>query len=205
MDDLAHSLKTPLAVVRTEVDAGQPDRVTLQAQVSRMQSVIDYQLKRAAAMGPRSVAARPVALAPVLTELKASLQKIHRDKPVHCDLQVPEGSSYPAEQGDLYEILGNLLDNAWKWCRNRIVVTVQDNAHLTITVSDDGPGIPDDQTEAVLDRGMRADQRGDVPGQGIGLAVVREIVGLYGGTVRIGRAALGGAEITIQLPQGTGP
>jgi signal transduction histidine kinase len=79
------------------------------------------------------------------------------------------------------------------------------NAHLTITVSDDGPGIPDDQTEAVLDRGTRADERGDVPGQGIGLAVVREIVGLYGGTVRIGRAALGGAEITVQLPKGTGP
>ena len=205
LDDLAHSLKTPLAVVRAEVDAGQPDRVTLQAQVNRMQSVIDYQLKRAAAMGPRSLAPRPVALAPVLTELKASLLKIHRDKPVDCDLQVPQRSSYPAEQGDLYEILGNLLDNAWKWCRSRIVVTVQINAHLTITVSDDGPGIPDDQTEAVFDRGIRADQRGDVPGQGIGLAVVREIVGLYGGTVRIGRAALGGAEITVQLPKGTGP
>jgi two-component system sensor histidine kinase PhoQ len=205
MDDLAHSLKTPLAVVRTEVDAGHPDRVTLQAQVNRMQSVIDYQLKRAAAMGPRSLATRPVGLAPVLTELKASLLKIHRDKPVDCDLQVPEGLSYPAEQGDLYEILGNLLDNAWKWCQSRIVVTVQMNAHLTITVSDDGPGIPDDQTEAVLDRGIRADERGDVPGQGIGLAVVREIVGLYGGTVRVGRAALGGAEITVQLPKGTGP
>jgi two-component system sensor histidine kinase PhoQ len=205
MDDLAHSLKTPLAVVRTEVEAGQPDRATLQAQVDRMQSVIDYQLKRAAAMGPRSLASRPVALAPILTELKASLRKIHRDKSVDCDLQVQEGSSYPAEQGDLYEILGNLLDNAWKWCQSRIVVTVQAGEGLSVLVADDGPGIPEDQTEAVLDRGIRADQRGDVPGQGIGLAVVREIVGLYGGTVRIGRSALGGAEITVHLPKGTGP
>jgi two-component system sensor histidine kinase PhoQ len=205
MDDLAHSLKTPLAVVRTEVEAGQPDRATLQAQVDRMQSVIDYQLKRAAAMGPRSLASRPVALAPILTELKASLRKIHRDKSVDCDLQVQEGSSYPAEQGDLYEILGNLLDNAWKWCQSRIVVTVQAGEGLSVLVADDGPGIPEDQTEAVLDRGIRADQRGDVPGQGIGLAVVREIVGLYGGTVRIGRSSLGGAEITVHLPKGTGP
>lgn len=205
MDDLAHSLKTPLAVVRNEVEAVLPDRATLQAQVDRMQSVIDYQLKRAAAMGPRSLAARPVALAPILAELKASLRKIHRDKPVNCSLQVPDGSSYPAEQGDLYEILGNLLDNAWKWCRSEIVVTVQTGAGLEVVVADDGPGIPDDQTETVLDRGRRADQRGDVPGQGIGLAVVREIVGLYGGSVRIGRSPLGGAEIVVHLPKGTGP
>ncbi len=205
MDDLAHSLKTPLAVVRNEVEAVLPDRATLQAQVDRMQSVIDYQLKRAAAMGPRSLAARPVALAPILGELKASLRKIHRDKPVNCSLQVPDGSSYPAEQGDLYEILGNLLDNAWKWCRSEIVVTVQTGAGLEVVVADDGPGIPDDQTETVLDRGRRADQRGDVPGQGIGLAVVREIVGLYGGSVRIGRSPLGGAEIVVHLPKGTGP
>lgn len=205
MDDLAHSLKTPLAVVRNEVEASQPDRVSLQAQVDRMQSVIDYQLKRAAAMGPRSLAARPVALAPILVELAASLRKIHRDKVVACDLEVPDGASYPAEQGDLYEILGNLLDNAWKWCRSRILVTVQTRDGLSIVVGDDGPGIPDDQTAAVLNRGIRADQRGDVPGQGIGLAVVREIVGLYGGELRIGRASLGGAEITIQLPKGTGP
>ncbi len=205
MDDLAHSLKTPLAVVRTEVEAGHPERATLQAQVSRMQSVIDYQLKRAAAMGPRSLAARPVPLLPVLTELAASLRKIHRDRSVACELKVPEGCSYPAEQGDLYEILGNLMDNAWKWCRSRIVVTVQSGDGLSVVVADDGPGIPDGQTEAVLARGIRADQRGDVPGQGIGLAVVREIVGLYGGNLRIGRAALGGAEITIHLPKGTGP
>ena len=118
---------------------------------------------------------------------------------------MPDDCSYPAEQGDLYEILGNLLDNAWKWCRSRIVVTVQAGDGLSVVVADDGPGIPESQTEAVLDRGIRADQRGDVPGQGIGLAVVREIVGLYGGSLRIARAALGGAEITVHLPKGTGP
>lgn len=201
MDDLAHSLKTPLAVLRTELDGGGPDAPLLTAQVDRMQGVIDYQLKRAAASGPRSLAARPVLLGPVLAELEASLRKIHRDKRVICQLEIPIGASYPAEQGDLYEILGNLLDNAWKWCASRILVTVEMGEQLVLVILDDGPGILPGQTEAVLNRGMRADQRGDVPGQGIGLAVVVEIVALYGGTLRIGASALGGASVTVLLPR----
>ncbi len=202
MDDLAHSLKTPLAVLRTELGNSQPDAATLRGQLDRMQSVVDYQLRRAAASGPRSLAARPVALAPPLSEIVASLRKIHHGKTVDCELQIPDGASYPAEQGDLYEIFGNLLDNAWKWCNGRIVVTVvMDGADtLTISVADDGPGIPDDQTGSVLGRGVRADQRGDVPGQGIGLAVVREIVALYRGSVAISRSTLGGAELLVRLP-----
>lgn len=200
MDDLAHSLKTPLAVLRTEISASTPDRALIKGQVDRMQGVIDYQLKRAAAMGPRSVAAKAIAVLPVLQELVASLRKIHRDREVECTLEVPAEASYPAELGDLYEILGNLLDNAWKWCRSRIVVTVQVGDGLLLRVEDDGPGIPDDQREAVLRRGIRADERGDVPGQGIGLAVVREIVGLYHGELHIDRAAAGGASITVRLP-----
>lgn len=202
MDDLAHSLKTPLAVVRTELGGSQPDAATLRAQLDRMQSVVDYQLRRAAASGPRSLAARPVALAPLLGEIVASLGKIHRDKAVSCELEIPDGTSYPAEQGDLYEIFGNLLDNAWKWCAARIVVTVivGDDNMLTISVADDGPGIPDDQAGSVLGRGIRVDQRGDVPGQGIGLAVVGEIVGLYRGSMSIHRSTLGGAELQLRLP-----
>lgn len=203
MDDLAHSLKTPLAVLRTEISASTPDRALITGQVDRMQGVIDYQLKRAAVMGPRSVAAQPVAVLPVLQELVTSLRKIHRDRAVDCTLNVSGDAGYPAELGDLYEILGNLLDNAWKWCRSRIVVTVEAGEAgdgLLVRVEDDGPGIPDDQREAVLHRGIRADQRGDVPGQGIGLAVVREIVGLYHGELHIDRAAAGGASITVRLP-----
>ena len=202
MDDLAHSLKTPLAVVRTELAGRQPDANTLRAQIDRMQGVVDYQLRRAAASGPRSLAARAVLLAPLLDEIVSSLRKIHRDKAVDCELQVPDGVSYPAESGDLYEIFGNLLDNAWKWCAGRIVVTVGMGGSdaLLITVADDGPGIPDDQASSVLGRGIRADQRGDVPGQGIGLAVVREIVGLYHGSVEIRRSGLGGAEVQLRLP-----
>lgn len=202
MDDLAHSLKTPLAVLRTELGGAGPDTTVLGSQVDRMQAVIDYQLRRAAATGPRSLAARPVLLAPVCRDIVAGLRKIHRDKAVSCELEVPEDAGYAAEQGDLYEVLGNLLDNAWKFCRQRVIVSVAAPAEggLAIVVGDDGPGVPDDQAEAVFARGNRAGQRGDVPGQGIGLAVVQEICGLYGGTVRVGRSPLGGAEVAVRLP-----
>lgn len=207
MDDLAHSLKTPLAVLRTELAAGRPDAQVLRNQVARMQGVVDYQLRRAAASGPRSLAAPPVALAPIVAEVAASLARIHRDKAVDCRLEVPPELACPAEAGDLYEVVGNLVDNAFKWCRGVVSVTAarvpaaSGGGHeLLLAVADDGPGIPAEAVAAVRARGARADARGDVPGQGIGLAVVDEIVGLYGGTLAIGRGALGGAAIEVRLP-----
>jgi two-component system sensor histidine kinase PhoQ len=208
MDDLAHSLKTPLAVFRSELEKRDPDDSTLRDQVGRMQGVIDYQLRRAAATGPRTLAARPVLIVPICKEIAGSLRKIHREKEVHCDIRVPAGTSFPAEQGDLYEVIGNLMDNAWKWCNGRIVIdgSVEQGAKksdlpaLILTFSDDGPGISDTEAEKVLDRGARAEPRGDVPGQGIGLAVVAEIIDLYRGEVSIRRSTMGGAEFSIRLP-----
>jgi two-component system sensor histidine kinase PhoQ len=201
MDDLAHSLKTPIAVLRSELGAQHPDSATLRTQVERMQGVIDYQLRRAAATGPRSLAARAVLVAPVISEVAGSLRKIHRDRQVECTIRVADGMQCRVEQGDLYEIVGNLLDNAWKWCSGRVEVSAtRDGGGFVLQVTDDGPGIPDTDADAVLGRGIRANQRGDVPGQGIGLAVVREIVELYGGRVAIRRGALGGAEVSVSLP-----
>ncbi|MFQ5635018.1 MAG: ATP-binding protein [Gammaproteobacteria bacterium] len=213
MDDLAHSLKTPLAVFRTELDAREPEPGVLRAQVARMQGVVDYQLRRAAATGPRTLAPKPVRLAPICREIASSLRKIHTEKDVRFDMTVPDGATYPAEQGDLYELIGNLLDNAWKWCRGRVGIEIavareNDGRELLVTVTDDGPGIPPDEADEVLNRGHRvgsgADgRRGDVPGQGIGLAVVAEIVALYGGAVQIGRTGVDvgtGARVTLQLP-----
>jgi two-component system sensor histidine kinase PhoQ len=208
MDDLAHSLKTPLAVLRSELEKTEPDDSTLRDQVGRMRGVIDYQLRRAAATGPRTLAARPVLIIPVCNEIAGSLRKIHRDKEVHCDIRIPNGTSYPAEQGDLYEVIGNLMDNAWKWCDGQIVIDGSvlkgqkkaDGAIQILTFSDNGPGISDAEATKVLDRGARAEPRGDVPGQGIGLAVVTEIIELYGGTLNVGRSELGGAEFELRLP-----
>jgi two-component system sensor histidine kinase PhoQ len=94
------------------------------------------------------------------------------------------------------------MDNAWKWCAGRVRISAErEGGHWVLRVADDGPGIPPDQTAAVLGRGIRADQRGDVPGQGIGLAVVREIVELYGGSISLDRSGLlGGLEVTVRLP-----
>jgi two-component system sensor histidine kinase PhoQ len=207
MDDLAHSLKTPLAVARAELEGGNPDAGVLGEQVARMQGVVDYQLRRAAASGPRSLAAKPVPLRPIAAEVAASLRKIHRDKPVEFSLGIDEDLRYAAEAGDLYEVIGNLLDNAWKWCRGRVRATAAtgepDGAGrrwLTLVVGDDGPGVPPAEAATVLGRGHRADARGDVPGQGIGLAVVSEIVGLYGGSIVIGTDGLGGAAVEVRLP-----
>jgi two-component system sensor histidine kinase PhoQ len=207
MDDLAHSLKTPLAVARAELEGGSHDTAVLREQVARMQGVVDYQLRRAAASGPRSLAAKPVPLRPIAAEVAASLGKIHRDKPVDFSLGIADDLRYPAEAGDLYEVIGNLLDNAWKWCRGRVrataVIGAPDDAGRTwlkVVVGDDGPGVPAAEAATVLARGHRADARGDVPGQGIGLAVVSEIVGLYGGSIVIGRDELGGAAVEVRLP-----
>jgi len=140
-------------------------------------------------------------------EIMASLRKIYRDKDVEVELRIPGGLSCAIDRGDLYELLGNLMDNAWKWCRSRIVVSATlesgtDAGRLLLTVDDDGPGISSDQAAGVFRRGARGDQRGEVEGQGIGLAVVEEIVTLYRGSVSIGRSALGGASLEVRLPAG---
>ena len=209
MDDLAHSLKTPIAVLRSELEAVEPETGVLRDQVVRMQGVVDYQLRRAAATGPRTLAPTAVKLMPIGREIASSLRKIHAEKKVEFDLRIPEGAAYPAEQGDLYELFGNLLDNAWKYCRSRVSLDVafgesDEGRQLVVNVSDDGQGIPADEISKVLNRGHRAgdiNERGDVPGQGIGLAVVAEIVELYGGDLSIssiGEAA--GTSIEVRLP-----
>ncbi len=206
MDDLAHSLKTPLAVLRTELSGTDPDLETLHDQVVRMQGVVDYQLRRAAATGPRSLAPEPVRLGPVVRDIASSLRKIHQDKDVQFELEDADSLSYAAEQGDLYELFGNLMDNAWKWCSTAVTVSIvvdEDRsgvAVIILTVADDGPGIPDDAVDEVLSRGARGDQRGDVPGQGIGLAVVAELAELYGGVISIAPSAIGGVGVSIELP-----
>lgn len=215
MDDLAHSLKTPLAVLRTELDSREPQTDVLHEQVARMQGVVDYQLRRAAATGPRTLARKLVKLTPICREVASSLRKIHTEKTVQFEMSAPDGLDYPAEQGDLYELIGNLLDNAWKWCDGRVAIDLRNETsdtsrELVLVVTDDGPGIPDGEVDEVLGRGHRAsigrdDRRGDVPGHGIGLAVVAEIVGLYGGTLQIARGdgdgdGDGGARVEVRLP-----
>jgi two-component system sensor histidine kinase PhoQ len=137
----------------------------------------------------------------------ATLDKVYASKNIQCRLDVDDAAAFRGDEGDLLEILGNLLDNAYKWSRSRVVVGAASRSSealgasgLTVWVEDDGPGVPDDRREAVLQRGVRADQK--ISGHGIGLAVVQDIVRAYGGSLEVtNNSELGGARITLFFPE----
>ncbi len=197
--DLAHSLKTPLAVLRgiKESEVGERSQL-IDEQVSRMDNIVHYQLQRAATAG-RSALAAPIAITPVIERLVTTLQKVHRDKGVAVHTELAEGAQFRGDEGDLMELLGNLLDNAFKWCHSAIwlQVTVQGRT-LQLVLEDDGPGIDDASADQVLSRGVRLDEA--TPGHGIGLPMVRDIVAAYEGRLAIDRSGHGGARFTITLP-----
>jgi len=207
LGDLAHSLKTPLAIMRGALSNQSRGAlsetsslaVTVAEESEKMQRIVDYQLQRAATMGPSSPLAATLEIRPVAERIIASLDKVYRDKAIRAEMHVDKAPGFRGDQGDLLELLGNLLDNAYKWSKSRVKLSVgTDAGRLTLLVEDDGPGIPPADIERILQRGARADQ--STPGQGIGLAVVASIVQAYGGEITIGNSALGGAAITIRLP-----
>jgi two-component system sensor histidine kinase PhoQ len=202
LGDLAHSLKTPLAVLQGAADGNDADDLlrAVREQVPRMNEIVQYQLQRAAVAGKTDVA-RAIAVGPAVQKLIAALEKVYRDKGVTFSAELPAGARFFGDEGDLLEVLGNLLENACKYCRSRIRITASDltgddRPRLTIVIEDDGNGIPETEREQVLRRGERRDQQ--LPGQGIGLSVVDEIVRLYQGTLAIDASDLGGARITVR-------
>ena len=204
LGDLAHSLKTPLAVLRG-AKGGTSEQLerALDEQVARMDNIVQYQLQRAATAGHSSLAP-PIVVAPVVERVLASLAKVYRDKGVEVSTELPEGAALRASEGDLLELLGNLLDNAYKYaCRQVAVSLTCTGGQLILTVIDDGPGIPDARVEEVLSRGIRIDQA--QPGHGIGLAMVRDIVEAYEGRLAIGHSHLGGASVEVLLPAAVVP
>ena len=193
--DLAHSLKTPLALLKGV--AGDPQLLsqTLPEQLERMNHIVAYQLQRASTAGAARFAVA-LAVNPVLDKTAASLRKVYAEKGLQLDI-VADEVLWKIDEGDLYELLGNLLDNACKWCRQRVRVTLASDADaLHLEVADDGPGVADPQ--AILRRGVRADEQ--VPGHGIGLAMIADIVHAYGGELAIRRSNLGGASFCVTLP-----
>lgn len=201
LGDLAHSLKTPLAVMRGIVESGHATNASgdqLREQIDAMSRIVSYQLQKGAAAGAANLAA-PVALLPLAEKLVATLAKVYADKQVNCTITIAPSLTYSADEGDLLEILGNLLDNAFKWCARTVSVTARiGEKHMLLQIDDDGPGVPDHLIDTVVQRGARADP--SVSGHGIGLAVVNELVRLYSGTLQITRGALGGASLRIELP-----
>ena len=210
LGDLAHSLKTPLSVLRgvgekARLDAG--DRALIREEAARMGEIVDYQLKRAESAGGGAVV-QVTPVRPVLEKILRSLEKVYADKQVAVELEVGEEALFYGDTGDLFEMAGNLLDNAFKWCRGRVRVAAEGlpgersrHPGLLLAVHDDGPGMPAAVARAVTARGVRGDER--TPGQGIGLALVREIAGSYGGELEIGRSRLGGARVSLRFGPGS--
>ncbi|HHM04284.1 MAG TPA: GHKL domain-containing protein [Gammaproteobacteria bacterium] len=203
LGDLAHSLKTPLAVLRGSLSerSGKALRHIVAEQVERMSEIVDYQLQKAATSGHQPLAA-PVAVASIAEKVKSSLNKVYGDKQVDCRLSIAPDTDFHGDEGDLMEVLGNLMDNAYKYCHSRVTVTlapVSISNGLQITVEDDGSGIPPDRIETVLTRGVRVNTT--PTGHGIGLAIVQDIVQVYRGELFLGASErLGGAKVTLSLP-----
>lgn len=205
--DLAHSLKTPLAVIRASLGDGASDRrlessdsSVIAGEVDKMSSLIDRQLRRAAMSGGVTLGQTPIELAPLLAELRVTLLRAYSHKDLAVELQVTPGASFRGDRTDLLEMTGNLLDNACKWCTGRVTAKVMDDPQtLQIDIEDDGPGMPASLVASGPSRGLRADET--TPGHGFGLAMVRDIAESYGGELILGTSALGGARASLRLPR----
>lgn len=209
LGDLAHSLKTPLAVLQSalnnsdenRVDTTDPDSIKSESliteQIRRMNSIVEYQLQRAAMAGVSS-SARQINLKSIIDRMLSSLNKVYRDKNIQLNISVNTDLTFKGDEGDLMELFGNLLDNAYKWANTRIdIIAERQQNKLHIRILDDGPGIKPEQVKQLLQRGERADQ--GVAGHGIGLSIVCNIVDAYEGQLSITKSALGGAQIQLIL------
>lgn len=202
--DLAHSLKTPLSVltgIYEQAKLTKADQKTIENQTLIMKQLVDYQLQKAAAKGHQTLML-PLNLESIINQLTSSLDKVYIDKKLTITTNIDKAIKFNAEKGDMFELFGNLLDNAYKWANTSVRVdlqTVKNNGQeLRIIIEDDGPGIPTEEIDNVLQRGIRADEA--THGHGIGLAVVNELVSLYGGSLTSIESSLGGQKWIILLP-----
>ncbi len=194
LSDLAHALKTPLAVLQSSELAKDKEA---QEQLSRINAIIEHQLKRAAS-GASDTWKKQTAIAPVLAQITHAMGKVYHDKGINIATNADEKTYFLGDKTDLMELLGNLIDNACKACRGRIDVDVIQNKNtLTIRVADDGPGVPPDKRQALLKRGTRLDSYEN--GHGVGMAIVADLVAAYHGTLTIADSALGGALFQLEF------
>jgi signal transduction histidine kinase len=204
--DLAHGLKTPLALLALEADrasaAGQEEvAAALREQVGRMRRQIDYHLAHARAAASGAAASARTSVADCANGLARTLPRLYADRNISIEVRVDASHSVRVQREDLDEMLGNLLDNACKWTRTRVLIdSAPAGDSLTITVDDDGPGLAADMREQVLQRGVRADEK--EAGSGLGLAIVSDLAELYQGSIALRESPLGGLRVTLTLPKG---
>lgn len=208
LGDLAHSLKTPLAVIAgimqtlsRKKEESSEQLGAVEEQLGRMNQIVSYQLQRAVQSNQSSALARQVLVKPVVEKVLDALAKVYRDKSVCVVTQLDSKGLFHGDERDLLEVLGNVLDNAFKYGRGDVRISTDsasaETQGLEIVIEDNGYGISEQKQEFVLQRGARADTL--VQGQGIGLAVVTDIVSSYDGTIVVGYSELGGAKITMRF------
>ena len=200
--DLAHSLKTPLAVMRGELERSKNSeslRLTTHEQLDRVSTLVDYQLQRAATEGQSSLQA-PVSLGQIIHKILSSLDKVYQSKHIRRQYQIDHDIYIHADEGDMYELLGNILENAYKYCNRQVNIFISDHSsNIEIHIDDDGNGIPEYAQSDIIKRGKRIDTQEE--GHGLGLAIVSDIIEAYQGEIHIEKSHLGGARFILQLPK----
>jgi signal transduction histidine kinase len=200
--NLAHFLKTPLTVLANEAAAANgPLAEAVLRQVTSMRRQVDHYLARARAAGALDVLGSRTELSPVVNDLARVLKRMHAEKDLAIAIRVPAGLAFRGEREDLEEMVGNLIDNAYKWARARIAVEAApiEPSRFVFTVDDDGEGLEPEEWVRAMERGERLDET--VPGTGLGLSIVRDIAKLYGGTFALSRSAMGGLQASLELPR----
>ena len=198
--NLAHGLKTPLAALRLDLAGHDPDG-RLTAQLDRAERQIRHHLGRARAASDGRAGADRIAVAPVVADLVAALARIHADRGITGTVAVADDVAVRCDAQDLAEILGNLIDNGWRWARQAVRVTAaRRDAAVRIAIIDDGPGIAADAIPHALRPGVRLDEAGE--GHGFGLSIARELAELHGGTLALSSAPGDGLTAIVTLPAG---
>jgi signal transduction histidine kinase len=206
--NLAHALKTPLAVITNEAreDGGSLGQKVVE-QAGLMRDQINLYLERARMAARVGVVGRATEVAPAVEPIVRALERINRDRNIRIDFDCAPGAKFQGEKQDLEEMAGNLLDNACKWARSRVRITIAlagpvegrpGGRRLAVTVADDGPGLPAEQRAKLGKRGLRLDET--KPGSGLGLSIVTDLAGLYMGRLELGESELGGLEARLDLP-----
>ena len=203
--NLAHALKTPLSVILNEARAREPDLAKVAEQARLMGERVQHELDRARMAASAGAVGVATEVGPVVEALARTLGRLHGDRPVELKAAAEPGVVFRGERQDLEEVVGNLLDNACKWASRKVTVTAAaepDSADgrrwWRLAIEDDGPGLDEAARAEALRRGGRLDET--KPGSGLGLSIVSDLVGAYGGTLTLSRASLGGLRADVRLP-----
>jgi signal transduction histidine kinase len=203
LGNLAHALKTPLTLLtqlasRREISNQAEIRDELLQHTGTVRGIIERELKRARLAGAIS-AGQQFKLDEEIKFLVQTLNALYRDKALQIDCNMEIGATYAIDREDMLELFGNLLDNACKWARKRVLLTVKPVTDLSFTIEDDGPGCPDEELAGLTNRGVRLDEQ--TAGHGLGLAIVKDVVQNYSGDIRFGRSQhLGGFLVDVHIP-----